>query len=102
MANNGPFYPVGLYQGRVVSQGVGESGTGTPQFVLRIKVLGPVDGDEYVPSKQQYERTVYMYLTEKTIPFVLETLAILGFEGDNIMQLDPSHASHPLIRWAGF
>jgi hypothetical protein len=95
MANNAPFYDVGLYQGRVLQQGIGKSGTGTPQFVLKIKVLGPVEGDgTFTPSRQQYERTIYMSLTEKTLPFTVETLGILGFTGDKISQLDPSNPNH--------
>lgn len=90
-----PFYDIGLYQGRVVSQGITQAKTGTPQFALRIKVLGPVESDgTFTPSKVQYERTIYMALTEGTKPFMVETLAILGFTGDKITQLDPSSPNH--------
>lgn len=86
------FYEVGLYYGRITQQALSASGTGTPQLVLRVKILGipdAVSGD-VEPIKSQFERTIYISLTEKTLPFVIETLGILGFTGTKISQLDPA------------
>ena len=96
MANYGPFYQQGVYVVEVVGQALGKAMTGTPQFILRFKVLGtPVpDSDSFDSVSQQYERTLYMALTEKTAPYVKENLEKLGFNGGSITILDPGHAQH--------
>jgi len=93
---NGPFYSIGAYVVEVISQAIGKASTGTPQFILRFKVLGvPVAGSEdYTPAQQQYERTLYMALTERTAPYVKENLATLGYRGGGISTLDPASPIH--------
>jgi len=86
-----PFFDEGLYVGTAVAQAIGETNSGKPQFVLRVKVLGtPYDDGSYEAAKQQYERTIYMVLTDKTVPFVTEKLRAIGFTGGRITDLDPS------------
>lgn len=90
---NAPYYQAGVYWGRVTKQALGKTRNDNPQFVLRFLVLGKVDpanptGD--LISCEQYERSVYRVITDKTIPFVLEDLATLGFSGDSFRLLDPS------------
>lgn len=92
---NKPFYEEGLYIGKVTQQGIGESGTGKPQVVIRAKILGvPIDETSHTPVKQQFERTVYMTVTDKTAPFIVENLRTIGFEGDKLSEFDPSHKDH--------
>lgn len=89
-----PFYEQGNYVGEVVQQALGEASTGTPQFVLRVKVLGkpdPGDPSSFVPV-QQYERTIFCSITANTIGFFTEQLQALGFTGSSFAQLDPSSA----------
>jgi hypothetical protein len=90
---NAPYYNEGLHVGTVLGQGLSEAGTGTAQFLLRVKVLGEVTGDDgsYQPSDRQYERSIYMALTEKTRDFVVDNLKLLGFDGSSMAQLDLSH-----------
>ncbi len=95
MANaTGPYYDIGLYVGVVQSQAVTKASTGTPQFTMRVKILGYPEGNTYVPVDKQYERTIYMAITEKTVPFVTETLKAMDYKGSSFSQLDPGHPNH--------
>lgn len=88
-----PFYEVGRYACKIVSQALGETGTGKPQFAIRFTVLGLVDVTDptrFIPAAQQYERTHYRTITDKTIPYFVEDLKILGFTGSSFRQLDPN------------
>jgi hypothetical protein len=88
---NAPFYEIGRYACKVVSQALGESSTGKPQFALRFQVMGqvdPADPSRFIPARQQYERTHYRAITEKTIPYFIEDLKVLGFQGDSFRGLD--------------
>ena len=92
---NGPFYQPGVYVGEVTAQALSKASTGTNQFVLRFKVLGtPSDDGSFFPDAQKYERTIYMALTEKTMPFVAEALERLGYGAGSFGPLDPSHPNH--------
>lgn len=92
MASKGPYYDTGAYVGEIINQGLGESKTGTPYFFLKVKVLGTPDDNSYVPAAQQYERTVYFYLSEKAMEGTVENLKTLGFDGKSLSQLDLDHA----------
>lgn len=92
---NGPFYESGKYIGKVIQQGFTKAKTGTTQFVLRVKVLGyPNEDGSYTPDAHQYERTIYMPITDKTIDFVAQTLEYLGYNRPGFGPLDPSHPQH--------
>lgn len=91
------YYAPGLYWATIIQQGLSEAKTGTAQIVLRIKILGPVhpeNPDGFVAAEQSWERTVYMAVTEKTMQFLPEKLASLGYTGNSIARLDPSHPQH--------
>lgn len=88
-----PFYESGRYACKVTNQAMGEAGTGNPQFVLRFKVMGlvdPADPTRFIPAQQQYERTFYRTITEKTIDYFIEDLKTLGFAGKSFKDLDPN------------
>ena len=90
---NGPHSHVGRYACKVVSQALGEASTGNPQFALRFTVMGmvdPADPSRFIPSPQQYERTHYRTITEKTVPYFVEDLKLLGFTGTSFRELDPN------------
>ncbi len=92
---NGPFYQPGVYVAEVTAQALSKASTGTNQFVLRFKILGtPTDDGSFFPDANQYERTIYMALTEKTMTFVAEALEKLGYGGTGFGPLDPSHPNH--------
>lgn len=88
MSNNGPYYPAGRYRGTVIQQGLSASKEkGTPCFVLRFTVdecLEPA-----TPPINRYERTIWLYITDGTIPYFFEKLQRLGFYGQSFKQLDP-------------
>lgn len=87
----GPFYDTGAYVGEIINQGLGESKTGTPFFFLKVKILGTPDDNSYIPVTQEYERTVYFYLSEKAMENTVENLTHLGFTGKSLSQLDLDH-----------
>lgn len=90
----GPFYAAGRYACKVTDQALGEAGTGNPQFVLRFLVLGlvdPADPSKYLPATQQFERTHYRVITDKTVQYLLEDLKLLGFKGESFKALDPNN-----------
>ena len=42
----------------------------------------------------EFERTIYMVITEKTAQFIVENLHKLGYRAESFGPLDPSHAAH--------
>jgi hypothetical protein len=91
MAN--AYYDVGVHVGLVTGQGLTQASTGTAQFVLRVKVLGVPDATlaTFEPHDRQYERSIYLPLTEKTMSWVVPILKRLGFTGTSVAQLDLTH-----------
>jgi hypothetical protein len=90
---NAPHYAKGRYVGKILNQALSKASTGTPQLVIRFKVMGvpdPKDPTAYIPDPQQYERTLYRALTEGTMQYVIEDLKTLGFTGESFRLLDPS------------
>lgn len=81
------YYAEGRYRCKVIEQGLGEAKTGTPQFVLRVKVLETENGE---PVKTQYERTSFQAITDRTMPYVAKKLAALGFNENSLRYLDPA------------
>ncbi len=74
-----------------MDQGLSQSKNGNPQIWLRIlpkESLTPEDHDIELPS---HERTVYWTITDKTIDFITDKLATLGFTGESFRQLDLNH-----------
>jgi hypothetical protein len=94
MPSNGPFYEVGVHVAEIVSHSLTKASTGNKQLVMRVKILGIPDGDSYAPHRYQYERTIFWTITEKTVPFIVEKLQTLGFQGTQFSQLDPAHPDH--------
>jgi hypothetical protein len=86
-------YAEGKYVCEILKQGIGETKTGKPQFVLNFKVLGtpdPADPEHYIVVNPQYTRTYYRVITDKTIDFLKEDLQALGFNKGSFKFLDPS------------
>lgn len=91
----GPFYDQGRYACCITRQGLGEASTGTPQIILRFKVLEFENGEQ-VPA--QYERTIYIAITDKTIPYVIEKLKKLGYTRDSFRFIDTSNQNYHEFR----
>jgi hypothetical protein len=90
--SKGPYYPPGPYRAVVIQQAMSEAKTGTPQFVLRFRVLESLS--PAVPEVEQFERTMYLPITDGTISFFFEKLQRLGFYGQSFKQLDPEEEGH--------
>ena len=89
---HGPYYAAGRYWGKVVNQQLGESSTGKPQIVITFQVLGRVNAadpeGELLPCGENYERSVFRSITDKTIDWIMRDLEKLGFTGTSFKQLD--------------
>jgi hypothetical protein len=93
---NGPFYEPGVYVAKVVQQGLTKASTGNTQFILRFRVEGkpdPVD-PESMQAVAEFERTIWMTITEKTVERIVGDLRNLGYRAESFGPLDPSHPSH--------
>jgi len=88
----GPYYAAGRYWGKVVNQQLGESSTGKPQIVITFQVMGRVNAadpeGELLPCGENYERSVFRSITDKTIDWTMRDLATLGFTGTSFKQID--------------
>jgi hypothetical protein len=83
-------YGDGRYLVRGVGQEFAEASTGTPQFELRVLVLSCVE--PFNDSVPQFQRTLYMYLTEKARGRTLHDLHVLGYPGESLSGVDPDNA----------
>lgn len=85
-------YNAGRYVGEVIDQQLGKSkNKGTPQIAITFQIVGMVneaDPDGNLLSCDQHQRTVFMFITEKTSEFICENLAKLGFRGKSFSQID--------------
>lgn len=77
-------YEPGLYQVRHVSQRLGKSrNKGTPQITLTFRpyaILNPQTG-EYESMLGPYDRTAYLYMTDKTSIGTLDKIESIGIVG---------------------
>lgn len=84
----GAYYPQGVYIGRVVRHELGESSKkGTPQFMVTFEILEARDNFGDSSRVQSHERSVYIYLTEKSMPIALDALKVLGYRGTKVSAL---------------
>lgn len=87
------YYSSGPYIGRVLEQALGESkNKGTPQLVLKFQIINEVDRitGERLELREQQERWVYIYLTEKAMDMALKALKALGYRKNSLRFLDPT------------
>ena len=71
----------GLYHGQIFEQALQPASTGTPQIVLKCRILTKELNGELTSVPDNVERTIWMSLTEKTKGFVSQDLASVGFHG---------------------
>lgn len=86
-----PYYEPGRYWAKLVDQKLGNTSNNNPQVVLTFQILGrmnPSDPDGDLLACEQYERSIFMVFTDKTIEFRLKDLAELGFHGESFGELD--------------
>lgn len=87
------FYEPGRYVVQVVDQGFGNSKQKlTPYFCLTVRpVARVISADEQELVRDQYERYIMLYLTDKTVESVIARLRRLGWTGTSFSQLDPEN-----------
>lgn len=88
----------GKYWAKVTNQGLGVTSTGKPQFVLSFTILGkvnPQDPEGALISCEQYERSMFRTITDKTVEWLLDDIKHLCQRGNlapdisGFEQLDP-------------
>lgn len=79
----GVYYPEGRYKAEILEQGFSDAKTGTTQFVLAIRIFETENGDPV----NEGERFVFRPITEKTMPYLVEDLRSLGYEGNSLQPL---------------
>jgi len=98
MADQRPDYDQGRYWGRCISQAIGESkakegeSQGSRFVALGFQVRGKVnaaDPEGHLLACPAGERTVFLYLTEKSIERTIDELRSLGFDKDSFKFLLP-------------
>jgi len=77
---------------QITDQGLSEAKTGTLQVVIKFRVLRCTQPAGEVA--EQYERTVYLAVTEKTFQYLIPKLEAIGYNRDGLRFLnleDPQH-----------
>lgn len=95
-------FPQGRYICTVINQALSEAGTGTPQIVIRFRVLEHENGDQV---SNQYERTAYLFITDKTAERTVAILKKLGYTRDSFRFLDkaqPNYHDLSNVEFVGF
>lgn len=77
----------GTYKGHVADYGAATNSKGQPQIVVKFKIQTP-EGDQFL--------NWYGFFSEKSTPFTLKTLLLLGFTGNDISVLSQGVASNSL------
>jgi hypothetical protein len=86
MESKGPFYTEGRYLCEITDQGLSKASTGTVQIVLRFKVIEGTQPQHEVT--QQYERTAYLSVTDRTMQYLVPKLHALGYTRDSLKFLN--------------
>lgn len=85
------FYEEGRYRCEVTQQAMSKASTGTPQFVLKVRLLEMyVSPSETESLRQQYERSIYRAITENTVKYLKKDLEVLKFTGGSLKLIDPT------------
>lgn len=89
----GCYFAAGRYWGKLIAQGMGESKEKkTPFFAATFEIVGKVDlakPDGDLLDCPNGQRTIYLYITDKTVDRVIEDLKALGYDKPAFRFLDP-------------
>ncbi len=95
------YYREGRYRCEVTQQAMTKARTGTPQFVVKVQPIGLYTGPQDMDAiNNGFERSVFMPITEKSMPYVAKKLAALGFSGGSLRRLDPANEGFEDLRGA--
>lgn len=92
---NATFYAEGRYLCEIVDQGLSTAKSGNMQIVFKVKVL---EGTQPARDVKQYERSIYLTVTEKTMEYLVPKLQALGYHRDALRFLDLSQSQHHDLR----
>jgi len=87
----------GRYRVRIVSQCFAATKDNKPQFVLRVTPLGFYNLERPGGALEvcdNYERSIFLTITDRSIDYVVDKLAAIGFEGRSFSELEPEAANH--------
>ncbi len=84
---SGPFYNEGKHGVEITDVALGESKTGNPQIVMRVRIVSRLcldsAGEEFADSvPANYERTIYLTVTDRSRDMILAKLRWAGWHGD--------------------
>lgn len=91
-----PFYDEGRYRCEVIDQGLSKAATGTVQIVLKVRVLEGTTPERELT--QQYERTIYLSVTDKTMKYLVPKLQALGYSRDSFRFISLSEPNYEDLR----
>ncbi len=95
------YFQEGTYVCRIKSQELSTTPNGNLQLMLSFGVLGTPDPENpanYLRTTHEQTRRLWLYFTEKTMDFALEHLAILGWHGESLSELDARNAGFHSFR----
>lgn len=88
---DGPYYAKGRYRAQVKEQALGQAQTGTTQFAVKVTILECLTP---LSEVSQYDRTIYLAITDKTMEYVVPKLQGIGYTRDSLKYLDPKEPNH--------
>ena len=91
----------GLYRGEIIDQSLTKSkDKGTPGIFITVVVYAKLFKNEpvLIPEDQQKEGIIKMWITKKTVDFVVRDLRAMGFTGNEWSQINLTRAGHQDLR----
>ncbi len=80
------------YRAKIVKWGMSEAKTGTAQVFFNCLIENEIKGEDLLDCPE-YERTIFLPITEKAIGFTVAKLQKLGYDKPSFDELDPGHAN---------
>ena len=92
-------YLAGRYRGRMLRAALGQSEKkGTPQIAFEFQPIG-MYGANGIETCAADNRTIFKYITDQTIDYLIQDLAALGFDRNSFSEIDSDHEN--AFPWAG-
>ncbi len=81
-------YQKGSYRARIIDVALDESKNGFPQVIVRGTLICGLDAGRNEFDCEQYDRTVYLTVTDKTTEYILKKLRNAGWKSDRFEQIN--------------
>lgn len=93
-------YTPGRYRARMNSAALGSSNNkGTPQIAFSFTPIGFYGPSGTIETCAADDRTIFRYISDGTIDYLIQELAALGFNRDSFSEIDSDHPN--AFPWAG-